>query len=146
MNIRYFIKCLFVILNVIATSCGKDETFSIVDTKWKLESFYDLKNQTIDSSKPDNCTECYVINFEKNGLWQGHSSTNVLFGKYKIDRSTLKGNLNFTEINGTEINELFDGSKYMQMLKNVHSFELKNNQLKLFYDFEGNYLLFNIIS
>lgn len=130
---------------VTASSCDKDEAFTLEGSKWKLQSFYDSKGQTIDSPRPENCLECYVIKFEIKGSWQGHSSTNVLFGQYKVDNSTSKGTLKFNEINGTEISELYDGSKYMLILKTVHAFEVKNNQLKLFYDNEGNYLLFNTI-
>lgn len=143
MNKIHFLLCLLGVCMVTAFSCDKDNAFTLEGSKWKLQSFYDSKGQKPDSPRPENCPECYVIKFEFKGVWQGHSSTNVLFGQYKVD--TSKGTLKFTEINGTEINELYDGPKYMLILKTVHSFEVKNNQLKLFYDNEGNYLLFNTI-
>lgn len=58
-------------------------------------------------------------------------------GQYRIkDRK-----LNFIELGGTKINELFDGRKYVEALHQVNRFGIVSKQLKLYYS-DTDYLLF----
>ena len=132
--------CILGVFLLTAFNCKKEKMMVLEGSKWKLQGFYDSSNQKLEQPKPDNCSECYVIEFGTKD-WKGHSSTNVLYGYYMVDLQ--KRTLKFTGINGTEIKELYDGSKYMLILKSVFSFELKKNQLKLLYDTQGDYLIFN---
>ena len=50
--------------------------------------------------------------------------------------------LNFLKIEGTEINELFDGRNYVEALYKVHRFEIVSQKLKLYYNGGKNYLRF----
>lgn len=138
-NLNVFI-CILGFFILTAVSCKKEKMKVLEGSKWKLQGFYDSRNQKLEQPKPDNCSECYVIKFGDID-WKGRSSTNVLFGHYIVDLQ--KRTLKFTDINSTEINELYDGHKYMLILKSVFSFELKENQLKLLYDTQGDYLIFD---
>lgn len=140
----YFKFTIITLLSFLNFSCEKDSVYPLEGTKWKLQSFSNTNGQVLTFPKPEDCFECYVLNFGIKGQWQGYSSTNVLNGKYIVDNTKSNRSLRFSEINGTEINELFDGFKYVQSLKTVHSYELKGNQLKLFYDDKGNLLIFNL--
>lgn len=134
--------CILGIFLLTAFSCKKEKMKVLEGSKWKLQGFYDSSNQKSEQPKPDNCSECYVIEFGAIE-WKGHSSTNVLYGHYMVDLK--KRTLKFTDIKGTEINELYDVPKYMRILKSVFLYELKENQLKLLSDTPGDYLIFNKI-
>lgn len=132
----------------LVASCAKEDSVdkpSFEGTSWKLQGFYDSETGKVEQAEPKYCAECYVIEFSKlnKGEWKGHSSTNELTGNYIIP--DVSDSLKFTNIKGTEINELFDGPKYMAALGSINLYELVGEQLKLFYGNKGNYLIYNRI-
>lgn len=142
-QMKKFQALLLVVSALTAFSCKKNapETF-LEGSKWKLLGFYESGSQNVDAPKPENCRECYVILFETGGNWTGHSSANRLYGQYTVNKKETK--LKLSNIGGTEVNELYDGPRFMLMLTSVSLFELKDNKLKLFNGTE-DYLLFERI-
>ena len=104
---------------------------------WKLAGFGNTADNTLREAEPKECEKCYTITFLSDGTITGQTSTNEIGGEYQIKG----GSLDFLKIEGTEINELFDGRNYVEALYKVHRFEISSQQLKLCYD-DTNYLLF----
>lgn len=103
----------------------------------KLTGFGNTADNTLREAEPKECEKCYTMTFLKDGTITGHTSTNEIGGEYRI-----KGrNLNFMELGGTKINELFDGRNYVEALYKVNRFEINSKQLKLYYG-DTDYLLF----
>ncbi len=138
-------KKIFLILPIcflfFANGCKDDENENpLIGNKWKLVGFVDDQTGIIREPQPNNCKECYLLFFNTNDAFSGHSSTNTLYGTYSANSSSHT--IQFTEIGGTKINELYDGREFVNSLSNVVSFTLSIEELKLFYN-DNLYLLFN---
>ena len=137
-KINPFIISLFLLIGCVGCEKEKEE---LVPTKlygaWKLIGFVSTADNTLREAEPKDCEECYTITFLNDGTITGHTSTNELWGQYRITGR----NLNFIQLGGTEINELFDGRNYVEALYKVNRFEIISNQLKLYYG-DTDYLLF----
>ena len=103
---------------------------------WKLEGFIDVKTETLKPAEPVG-EKCYVLTFRENFTLAGYTSTNEMYGTYSIDAD--KKLLKVINFGGTEINELFDGSRYVDAIFKIESYSLSGDRLKLFYD--GDYYL-----
>lgn len=138
-------KILFLcgILVFMAFSCEKknDDTPPLIGS-WKCLGFGNTQTGTFKEIEPQNCEECYILNFKENDTVTGHTSTNQVMGIYEIAPSLKQ--LSFTRFGGTEINELFDGKKYVEAILKVHSYEInEQGDLLLFYD--NNYLIYKSV-
>lgn len=130
----------------IATSCKKESTTqnntidkSIVNVKWQLSKFIDCENNT--ETMPEyNSDTIYWLRFDLNGNFVGHTFSNSIYGKYLMDISNK--NFKFSELFGTELNELYDGQKYSEALNIVCKYGLNGNQLYLYYNSEKEVLVF----
>jgi hypothetical protein len=117
---------------------GKEENPELTGIKWKLTSF--VTNGNAKTPEP-NSNDCYWLIFDDDNTIEGKSSINFLFGSYEVNHQT--SSLRITNLGeGTEINELFDGRFFLESLMAVHSFEMQEVALKLYYN-ETDYLLFN---
>ncbi len=104
---------------------------------WKLTGFGNTADNTLRKAEPQECEKCYTITFLKDGTITGHTSTNDIRGEYWIKGA----NLDFLNLRGTKINELFDRREYVSALHQVNRFEIISKQLKLYY-IDTDYLLF----
>lgn len=111
----------------------------LANTEWKLISFVDVANNTTTTPMP-NDSICYRIKFEENMLLNMHSSTNTFNGNYTINLQD--SSINIGSLQGTEINELYDGILFVESVTNVSSFSIRANILLLYYHNNQNYLKF----
>jgi hypothetical protein len=116
----------------------KEETANLTGTRWKLVGF--VENGKLIEAEPKDCAECYALTFNIDRTLGTHSSTNGLFGTYSIDNNL--STIEITNLGGTKINELLDGKLYVETLLLIQSFSIVNNELKLYYANNKNYLLF----
>lgn len=134
-----FFLLMTAILFFMGMGCEKD-TKSNIPTEllktWKLEGFVDVKTETLKPAEPVG-EKCYVLTFRENYTLAGYTSTNEVYGTYSIDAD--KKLLKIINFGGTEINELFDGPRYVDAIFKIESFSLSEDRLKLFYD--GDYYL-----
>jgi hypothetical protein len=63
-------------------------------------------------------------------------------GTYTIN--VQSNELRITQFGGTEINELYDGQRYVDAVNNVKSYSFLNNELKLYYGENNEYLIFHV--
>jgi heat shock protein HslJ len=112
---------------------------SLTETSWKLISFVDVESGTMNTPKPESFN-CYQILFNSNKTLSGKSSTNTLTGNYtaNLDASTIR----ITNLEGTEMSELWDGDLFIEKLKAVQTFSITKDGLKLYSNDPKNYLLF----
>ena len=136
-SLKLAIILLFLAGSVLC--CKKDNEDLLSKTTWKLIGFVNVVYEEIKEVEP-NSDICYILTFNMDKTFSGYSSTNELRGNYDINYTTSY--INFYQIGGTEINELFDGKLYIESLSKVDFFSLQENELKLYYNNKQNYLLY----
>lgn len=140
-------KLILLLLVAVCWSCQKNdneqgdigELTSLEGTQWKMISFVDTEAGVSKEAEPIG-EKYYILRFNDDNMMVGFSSTNELHGSYEADYSI--NNINITIEPTTEVNELHDGNKYIELLNNTQGFSLKNNELRLYYTDKKNYLLF----
>ena len=110
----------------------------LIGTQWKLIGFVDEGRNRVKLPGPDG-ESTYLLKFNGNGDLSGRTSTKSAYGRYLLGSDGLLEILTFT--NTTEINELFDGSSYIESMNKVFSFSLSPKGLSLYYD-SGKSMLF----
>ncbi len=98
---------------------------------WKLEGFLDVGTGILKPVEPVG-DQFYILTFQKDNTLDGYTSTNEIFGEYTVDMG--KEMLKISNLWGTEINELFDGPRYVETLSKVEFYSLSKDKLRLFYD------------
>ncbi|MCK5028574.1 MAG: hypothetical protein KAR57_03000 [Bacteroidales bacterium] len=112
---------------------------SLVETKWKLIGFGNYTSNTLKKAEPEG-DSCYILHFHLDNKITGWTSTNKIGGSYQLNISSQE--LIFSYFGGAEINELFDGNDYVDAIHQVHSYEITNKGLALYYDNQTLFLLF----
>ncbi|MDR0567129.1 MAG: hypothetical protein LBG47_08875 [Prevotellaceae bacterium] len=121
----------------VCFSCGKDEITSLAGTKWKLTGFVDATTNASTTPMPKDCKECFTLTFDTEYTAIAHSIT-------------LSMKLDLMDLNPDRMigymAELYDpnghGWDFRVAIAITESFSLINNELKLFYYGNKNYLLF----
>ena len=122
---------------------------SLTGVKWKLFGIVDVKTGELKALKSytvngKDCEQCYTITFKEDGTFTGFSTTNELYGNYLINYSTH--DLKISGLGGTKIGEVGDGYLYKDILRTVQSFDLVENELKLYYNNKSNYLSYKLMT
>jgi hypothetical protein len=156
-------KVIAILLLVLAVSCSNDnDKIVLKGTKWKLAGIVDTEANTLKELEPKNCTKCYTFTFGGDGvfnptIWRsngemyigtgwyeiatGHACSNVMTFLYRVDYKT--GAFFVYNVGTiTEMGEPLDVKLYFESLELVQSFSYNENELKLFYNDNNNYLLF----
>lgn len=131
---------VFVLLTILLMSCGKTTTISSnleLTGTWKLESIVQ-ESDTIKKPVPSKGAMDVVLNFKDKGELEGTSSTNFLTGFYE----TAQQNTIQIGGGGTERAETPWGNLFINALPNVNLYDLKTNQLVLYYD-NNNQMVFS---
>jgi uncharacterized repeat protein (TIGR02543 family) len=111
-------------------------------TKWKLVGIGSLDKIALQELEPKDCEKCYTLTFDTDDTFLTFSSTNELQGIYKADYTTRT--MQIVDFGGTKMNEIGDGILYVNPFweMTIHSFSCKENELRLYYNENKNYLLF----
>ena len=122
---------------------------SLTGVKWKLAGIVDVKTGELKVLKSytingKDCEQCYTLTFKEDGTFTGFSTTNELYGNYLINYSTH--DFKISGFGGTKAGELGDGQIYDDILPTVKSFDLVENELKLYYNNKSNYLSYKLMS
>jgi hypothetical protein len=156
-------------------SCGENnrgednnETYEsgpLEGTKWKFVGFidvqtgileevvprrgqFDIKTGILTDGDPIDCEKCYTLSFTSDTTAQGWSMLNEIYVKFfdPIRRSST--NISFSKKpvrGGTEIGESPGPTLYTNALIDLTAYIYYNNELKLFYNNNKNYLLFKLV-
>jgi hypothetical protein len=144
-----YIMILLSVVTFFNNACNKDETVLSYDIKgdWKVTSFVDYTTATVINKTDDNTwnqfnngdiTVSFIENDQTSGVISGRKVTNSFSGNYTIDS---KGVIKINNIFQTEINEPEWGRMFDSIVK-AESFEIRNDQLKIFYNQRKNCISF----
>ena len=115
------------------------ETF--INTSWKFYGFGSIDG--IREVKPSPKGEdAYIVNFQKDGIISGSTSTNDFYGEYNVQGSIININHNICT---TKAGEVGDGYEFISALLSCSEYLISDNQLKLYYDKKQKYLMFTQI-
>ncbi len=125
---------------IVLSGCEKKNENPLKNTEWKLVNFVDVTNNTKKTPEPDS-EMCYILKFlETADSLTTVSSTNNFIGTYIIDIKT--SSILIKKLAGTEINEIGDGSLYVESLNIINKYMKDNDILRLYYNDNKNYLEF----
>jgi len=105
-------------------------------TKWKLDGIVDVETNTIKELEPKDWEKCYTLTLYSDGTFTGFTSRNEFVCVFE----TSTGNVRLLLI--TEVNEQGDGRLFYNTLLSVQSHSQQENELRLYYNNEMNYLLY----
>jgi len=112
-------------------------------TKWKLIGFFDVnENKLTEPVVAESCDNCYTLQFYDTTGCNGRAVKNSFRGYYRANYtySTIEFVDSLSETLVEEPDE--EANRYLADLQNVNAFELKDVELKLYYNNKKNYLLF----
>ena len=138
--------------NNIGEESNVDNNHLLGGTKWKLAGIIDVETEALTVLEPKECDNCYTIIFDNAvsdcnednlSSFSTYSSSNSLGACYEIDYE--ESSINIFHFGGTKRGEIGDGNLWWYIIPIVQSFALENNQLRLYYNDNTNYLLFKQI-
>lgn len=143
---RRSVFALLFLLTLLTAACRQQESpapDALRQTSWKLHAFHPSPTAPAQLVQPTTCVPCYTLAFTAQpGEWRGYSSTNVLAGQYRVGPGDQQ--VQFTQIQGTELGEVLEGPRFRQALASVSAYEvLAGQQLRLFHGPGEGYLLFH---
>jgi len=125
---------------------------SLVGTKWKLVGFFDVETDTLKVSKPkegfDSTTGLTFVEPNTLGFtdteYQGNTTSNGVGGNFIANYALAT--IQFIPFYSTYLTEFYDGELYGRIIAlefiNAQPFEFNDSVLKLYYNNQKNYLLF----
>jgi hypothetical protein len=107
-------------------------------TEWKLVGIVDVATNTLTTLEPEDCKDCYTFKFVSDITAQGRAVA-VPEG--------IKNLYDFSDkFENTAMGELInDAELYRKIINSITSFTYENEELKLFYNDNKNYLLYKLI-
>ena len=125
-----------------------DEIVSLVGTKWKLVGIVDVPMDTMQVLDLQYCrdsNQCYTIFFESDNTFTTYSSLNEFVGIYEADYKTYS--FQVIRLGGTQAIDTGGGMYYTNPFdqKTIQSFYLKENELRLYFNNNGNFLLYELL-
>lgn len=128
----------------------QDEVKTLVGTRWKLKSIIDVVNNKEKVPFPEltnnnnDTSKYFSIHFINEDEMDGHSSANECEGSYTFYPEEKK--ITWMFINHTKVGETPFGYEYLEIMRDKiknSKCEFLNGTMKIYYDNETKYLLFN---
>jgi len=125
-----------------------DTEISLKGTKWKLVGIMDMLIGELTELEPEDCEDCYTIAFDNiDDFFEGKAVEVVFLSPcYTVNYtfSTIQFPMG---IERPDADDIYDGNLYLEIwsfnFREVQPFELRDSELKLYYNDKRNYLLFN---
>ena len=137
----------------------------LIGTSWKLLGTVDIETGNLKAYHPEefdecftlpassdcydfkdcynyiDCDECFTISFNSNRSFTGRMIGNTAFGTYQINYTTGEF---YCIVGGTLARSLCEDAffNWRKVFHTVNSFSLREDELRLYYDDQKNYLLF----
>lgn len=139
MKKNYFLLGLLVGIILLAfAACSSTDV--LTNTSWKLHGFYSHETDSLEIAQPEDSEYFYVINFQEDEKFSGRTATNEFEGRYTISDDQIYIHDCFT----TKVGEMYDGERFYSSLHEATRYSISNRQLRLYYNNNQDYLLFNI--
>jgi len=131
-----------------AIKMTNDDKSPLESTKWKLVGIVDANTNELKVLEPIDSDgfashffdEFYTLLFESKNTFSGRTTTNGIGGTYEVNYET--NSILFLDFGGTKLGELGDGNLWWSIFPKIKSFSLQENELKLYYNDNNNYLFF----
>ena len=107
---------------------------------WKLSGFVRTADGVVQEVQSGNCGRCYSMQMLSNGVIAGRTSANEIHGNFEVWGDQIRID-RFFAVQPTR-DEPTDGKRYIATMPEVTRYEVKDGQLKLYYNDDENYLLF----
>ena len=159
---------LLAILCLTGTTCKKNESkennvneerFSLTNTRWKLIGIVNTETGTLKKLEPKDCETCYTLVFDTD-IFEGRS-VEVDFFSFWYNVNYTLSIIQFDDIQRPDAEDIYDGEIFLENImynicelvvnedktysyQLVH-FELRDTELKLYYNDKKKYLIFNKI-
>jgi len=148
-KMKYFV--LFVALAFIVIGCGDDDLPEVTphkapaqalkETSWKLVGIIDAQTGSLTELEPRDCEVCYTLMFDTDTTFMSSSSVkNSLGGTYTYNYKMHS--FRIIEYESILFLEREDGVLWKSILLTVNAFTLLEDELRLYYNENKNYLLF----
>jgi len=113
---------------------------NLLHTKWKLLGIGSVDTEVLQELEPKDCKDCYTLTFNTDSTFQTIPVLSGALGQFTADYTTHV----FQTSLAYKISETNDGDLYASIFykKKIQSFLLQENELRLFYNENENYLLF----
>ena len=149
------ITVITLLVTGIFSSCKEKNTLEtpLANTKWKLVGIVDAETGKLTELEPQNCNECYRLEFDKEPVYfcyPDHDMPSSMYfaqavelsfwGCYNINHTL--STLQFIGVERPDMEDIYDGEFYYEIMLNVHAFELKGSELKLHYNDKKKYLMY----
>jgi hypothetical protein len=110
-------------------------------SKWKSIGIVDIESGLLRELEPKDCEECFTLEFYTDTDISTYTAANIGLGLYNVDYVTCA--VSFANISYTMVMERPDSDWRLwdRTLLAIESFSLHENELKLYYDGNSNYLL-----
>jgi hypothetical protein len=116
-------------------------TQTLNGTSWKLVGIMDTQTGSLTELEPTGCKECYTLTFDTDTTFLSSSSVkNSLCGTYTYNYKMHS--FRIIEYESLLFLEGEDGVLWKSILLTVNAFTLLENELRLYYNENKNYLLF----
>lgn len=137
--IAYILTSLM--LTIFSIGCSEDIDTTIDSTKWQLKGYVtDSNSNNIRRLSASNTDEVYTLEFINKFEFYVWGNTNSMGGQYKI----IESEITISEQVSTCTNSKYryDEKLYFEMLKNSKKYGIQNNELYLYTNNDGGYLIF----
>lgn len=117
---------------------------ALKENNWKLVGIMDAQTGSLKELKPKDCGRwvCYMLTFDTDTKISFFAGVNDGFGNYNYDYEThsfhIVDDFNMSEVGADHTDE----ELWLSILKAVKSFSLLENELRLYYNENRNYLFF----
>jgi hypothetical protein len=111
---------------------------------WKTAGIADVETDLLRELE-NNCEKCYTLTFDTDeSSYTAFTSANTLKGSYNADYVTRS--IRFVISQQTIVDEQNDGKLWQNILLTVESFSIQEDELRLYYNENKNYLLLSQVT
>jgi hypothetical protein len=140
MKANLFLLALAVILiGVYGYTADSRVNYNELTKEWRFAGYANNNSDSITHTPTEDCADCYIIKLKEDYTFIGQTIDNSVSGSFSInDNNYLSFDVNWS----TDITETKEHYNYLKELPETHSFSLSDSELRLYYNKNGDYLLF----
>jgi hypothetical protein len=140
-----FALCSCMNMNNLDDNADPPALAPLEGTAWKLAGFVDAETGVLTELDGTDCEKCYKLAFATDADAEGWSMLNQFWIRFWEPIQISSTNISFSKQPrscGTEVGEPPTPTRYKKALADLTSYIYYNDELKLFYNNNRNYLLY----
>ena len=146
MRTKLLMTCLLFAVLAVSTACDREDDLSLTGTSWKLYGYVNTANGNFRIQEPGYPADQYSICFSENGTITGRSRVHEMKGYYQVSGNNIwiaASVITNGEKGGHGDDEYYIESAFLNSLAKSTFYEIKDGQLRLYYNSGKDYLLFD---